>query len=232
MKKHSSLSLKSAILKSKALFWVISLIMLAGFAASIGLFYVNYQIQQAAQPIKIASVANPDQKATYTPTPTSTPTNTPTPTPTPIPTKTNTPRPIPTNTPQPYYDSGIQRPSSVEEEEYWVEINLSEQKLYLHYGSQIDAWFWVSTGKPSTPTYPGLYQIYVMYESTLMVGPDYYLPNVPYVMYYDRGYGIHGTYWDPPLGSTFSHGCTNMNTNDALYIYQRVHVGTTVYIHY
>ena len=113
-----------------------------------------------------------------------------------------------------------------------MDINLSEQILRLYYGSDLEAWFWVSTGKPSTPTRPGLFQIYVMYESALMYGADYYLPNVPYVMYYDDGYGIHGTYWNPPLGSTFSHGCTNMNTSDALYIFQRVHVGTFVYIHY
>lgn len=185
-------------------------------------------------------------KATYTSTATSTPTSTPTATPTPtktptptstntlVPTITSTPRPYPTNTavPAAVYNEVLGRPEGVGNNEYWVSINLSTQQLSLYRGNKVDATFWVSTGKPSTPTYPGVYRIYVMYESTLMAGYDYYLPNVPYVMYYDQGYGIHGTYWDPPLGQTFSHGCTNMDTSDAFYVYQRVNVGTIVYIHY
>ncbi len=241
MTKNSASTLKVEILRSKLLFLIVSIFMILGVVVSFGLFYLNYEMVLAAQPEKHAKVMNGEIKATYTPTPTPTPTFTPTPTATPtitntpLPTFTYTPQPLPTNTLKPVpigFDRQTNRPIGVDENEYWIDINLSEQILRLYYGSNLEAWFWVSTGKPSTPTNPGLFQIYVMYESALMYGADYYLPNVPYVMYYDDGYGIHGTYWNPPLGSTFSHGCTNMDTNDALYIFQRVHVGTTVYIHY
>lgn len=229
------------ISQSKILAGIVLGVMLIGVMFSLFLFYLNFYYQTLDVPKKYAEMPNIALKATLTPTPTFTPTMTPTPTstptstPTPTPTRTNTPRPIPTARPTSTpvgFNSSLGRPNGVGDKEYWLSINLSQQVLTVHRGSKIDATFLVSTGKPSTPTHPGLFKIYVMYESGLMYGPGYYLPNVPYIMYYDGGYGIHGTYWDPPLGSTFSHGCTNMNTSDAFYIFQRVHIGTFVYIHY
>ena len=54
----------------------------------------------------------------------------------------------------------------------------------------------------------------------------YYLPNVPYVMFFYndeipkyRGFGLHGTYWHSNFGYTMSHGCVNMKTEEAGLIY-------------
>jgi len=43
-------------------------------------------------------------------------------------------------------------------------------------------------------------------------GTYYYLPNVPYTMYFHNGFGLHGTYWHNNFGEPMSHGCVNLPT--------------------
>jgi len=43
----------------------------------------------------------------------------------------------------------------------------------------------------------------------------YNLPNVPYVMFFYRDYGLHGAYWHNNFGHTMSHGCINLRQVDA-----------------
>ena len=90
----------------------------------------------------------------------------------------------------------------------------------------------VSTGLPGTPTVTGQYNIYVKYTAQLMVGPGYYLPDVPWVMYFYEGYGLHGTYWHNNFGHPMSHGCVNLPTPEAKWLYDWASVGTLVNIHY
>jgi len=78
----------------------------------------------------------------------------------------------------------------------------------------------------------GYYQVYVKYESTTMSGPGYYLPGVPYTMYFYKGYGIHGTYWHDNFGTPMSHGCVNMRTDEANWVFERSRIGTWVIVHY
>jgi lipoprotein-anchoring transpeptidase ErfK/SrfK len=65
-----------------------------------------------------------------------------------------------------------------------------------------------------------------------MSGPGYYLPNVPYVMYFYRGYGLHGTYWHHNIGTPMSHGCVNLPTAEAGWLFNWASVGTKVVTHY
>jgi hypothetical protein len=44
------------------------------------------------------------------------------------------------------------------------------------------------------------------------------------------GVGIHGTKFDPSLGSRASHGCVRMATPDFLRLYDEITTGTSVYI--
>lgn len=64
-----------------------------------------------------------------------------------------------------------------------------------------------------------------------MTGPDYYLPDVPYTMYFYKGYGIHGTYWHDNFGTPMSHGCVNMRTSEAAWLFDFASVGTLVNVH-
>ena len=74
--------------------------------------------------------------------------------------------------------------------------------------------FIISSGKKGTPTVTGTFRIYVKYSSAPMSGPGYYLPGVPYVMYFYKDYGLHGTYWHNNFGTPMSHGCVNLKTEN------------------
>jgi lipoprotein-anchoring transpeptidase ErfK/SrfK len=104
--------------------------------------------------------------------------------------------------------------------------------LYAYEGDIIVASYLVSTGVPAFPTVLGQYHIYVKYEYTDMAGPGYYLPDVPYTMYFYRGYGIHGTYWHNNFGTPMSHGCVNMRTPDARWMFYWAPLGTLVNVHW
>jgi lipoprotein-anchoring transpeptidase ErfK/SrfK len=170
--------------------------------------------------------------ATHTPTATSTPTATPTSTPTPTRTPTQTPTPTSTPTPTliPTKIGQPLQPGDIPEGTRWIEIVLSEQRLYAFEGQEVVRSFIISTGKPQTPTLVGRFNVYAKLRYTDMRGPGYYLRNVPYTMYYDRGYGIHGTYWHNNFGTPTSHGCTNMRTEDAGWLYDWAYVGILVNI--
>lgn len=170
--------------------------------------------------------ATPTPTATFTPTPTLTPT--PTITPTPKPTKT----PVPTTSPDEPNTNTAAVPEDIGEDEFWVEVNLTQQKLIAYRGDQVLKTFTVSTGLWNTPTVTGHYQVYVMYESTTMSGPGYWLPDVPWTMYFFKGYGIHGAYWHDNFGTEMSHGCVNMKIDEAKWVYERSQIGTWVVIHY
>lgn len=110
--------------------------------------------------------------------------------------------------------------SATSNEEKWIEISLSEQKLLAHESDQIIYEFPISSGKPWTPTVTGEFRIWSKFKYTKMsggsraLGTYYYLPNVPFTMYFHGDYGIHGTYWHNNFGHPMSHGCVNMRTPD------------------
>ena len=83
-----------------------------------------------------------------------------------------------------------------------------------------------------TPTPVGTFYIWTKLSSTLMAGPGYYLPGVPWTMYFYRGYGIHGCYWHNNFGHPMSHGCVNMRNEESKFVFDRVSVGTRVTVHY
>jgi len=112
-----------------------------------------------------------------------------------------------------------------------IEVDLTNQRLYAYEGDTKVYDFLVSTGKwGATPT--GTFKIWIKLRYTLMsggsqaLGTYYYLPNVPYTMYFYndeipqyRGYGIHGTYWHSNFGHPMSHGCINMKTEEVEQLY-------------
>jgi lipoprotein-anchoring transpeptidase ErfK/SrfK len=116
-------------------------------------------------------------------------------------------------------------------DEFWVDVDLSQQRLYAYQGDTLLNSFLVSTGTWIHPTVTGTFKIYVRYRAADMSGPGYYLPNVPYVMYFYKGYGLHGTYWHSNFGTPMSHGCVNLRTSDAGWVFERASIGTIVNVH-
>lgn len=114
---------------------------------------------------------------------------------------------------------------------HWIEIDLSEQHLFAWLGKNKTFSAVVSTGKAGTPTYPGVYTIQRKYPLDRMRGADYDVPNVPNVLYFDRGYALHGADWHNSFGTPVSHGCVNLPLGNAQWLFNWAEVGTTVIIH-
>lgn len=112
----------------------------------------------------------------------------------------------------------VHQPASPTEK--WIEVNVTTQQLLAWEGDKLVMSFRVSTGLPGTPTVLGEFNIYEKLEATLMVGPNYYLPDVPYTMYFYRGYALHGTYWHENFGQPMSHGCVNLKTEQAKQLFE------------
>jgi hypothetical protein len=104
--------------------------------------------------------------------------------------------------------------------EKWIEVNVTTQQVTAWEGDVPVMNFVVSTGLPNTPTVLGEYNIYWKLKSTLMSGADYYLPDVPYTMYFYAGYALHGTYWHENFGQPMSHGCVNLETGNAQQLFE------------
>ncbi len=110
-----------------------------------------------------------------------------------------------------------------------IYVDLATQTLKAYQGDTLYMETKVSTGKwGKTPT--GEFTIWEKLKATKMSGGSgadyYYLPNVPFVMFFEgsgvsagRGFGLHGTYWHNNFGHPMSHGCVNLRTVDAEKLY-------------
>lgn len=113
-----------------------------------------------------------------------------------------------------------------------VIVKLSEQRVYAYENGQLMKTTTVSTGLAGTPTVTGSFRVYWKLSSQTMSGPGYYLPGVPYVMYFYQDYALHGTYWHNNFGQPMSHGCVNMPTTDAQWFFTWADIGTPVTVSY
>jgi LysM repeat protein len=141
------------------------------------------------------------------------------------------------NIPSPVVPGGATIPAASAGER-WIDVNLSTQTITAYEGNTPVYTSLVSTGLARTPTVVGSYRIYVKYVATDMTGGSYatgdyyYLSDVPYTMYFFRGYGIHGTYWHNNFGQPMSRGCVNLPTPVAEWFFNWASVGTRVETHY
>lgn len=174
----------------------------------------------------------PVAKASLTPTPTDTPSPTVPPTATPTSVPTETPIPPATPTPGPNLSwTYATDPEDLAHEGRWIDVDLGEQRVTAYDGASAIRSFVVSTGTAIHPTVTGQFRVYVKYRASDMAGPGYYLPGVPYTMYFYKGYAIHGTYWHDNFGTPMSHGCVNLRTSDAEWVFDFAAVGTMVNVH-
>ncbi|MCX6734570.1 MAG: L,D-transpeptidase [Candidatus Peregrinibacteria bacterium] len=125
-----------------------------------------------------------------------------------------------------------------------LKVNLTEQKLYVYLGDTDVRDFRVSTGKPSTPTITGNYNILI--KQDVRVGfeaPHYIMPK--YMMFQETGYGFHAlpslahgggdAFWTEAkdhIGIPVSHGCVRLLPDDAAWLFDFTDVGTKVEIGY
>jgi LysM repeat protein len=117
-------------------------------------------------------------------------------------------------------------------QERWIDVDLSSQTVSAYEGYNIVKTFLVSTGTWRTPTVTGKFNIYAKYKTEDMDGPGYSLKNVPFTMYFHKGYGLHGTYWHSNFGNPMSHGCINLSVADSRWLFEFSEKGTMVNVHH
>ena len=114
----------------------------------------------------------------------------------------------------------------------WIDINLSQQRLTAYQGQSAVLSVLISSGVAGKRTPTGTFAVRTKVPSQTMSGPGYRLPGVPYVMYFAGANAIHGAYWHNNFGRPMSHGCVNMRTSEAAWLYNWASIGTPVKVHY
>ena len=127
----------------------------------------------------------------------------------------------------------------------FVEVDLTAQHMwYLENGTVVFESD-VVTGKNSTPTPPGVYNILEKLSPTVLVGnivpetnePEYRTPVDFWMRVTWSGIGFHDATWQPAFGGDVylwngSHGCINMPYYNAQELYSILQLGTPVVVHY
>ena len=125
--------------------------------------------------------------------------------------------------PQPVQNFTI--PEGVVAGQNWIDVDLTKKVLtLLKYDKPLFATY-ISPGRDENPTQPGTFRVwYKLTKAEMKGGPPlhsykYDLKNIPWTMFYNYDYAVHGTYWHDKFGTPQSAGCTNMTQGDAKYIF-------------
>jgi hypothetical protein len=122
-------------------------------------------------------------------------------------------------------------PSDLAPGEKWIDVNLSTQTLVAFEGDKPVYATLLSSGrhddKDATKdhrTQMGSFRIREKHISATMDddsasdGP-YSIEDVPWIMYFNKSYALHGAFWHSAFGHERSHGCVNLNPHDAKEIF-------------
>lgn len=115
--------------------------------------------------------------------------------------------------------------------EKWIDVNVKNQTLVAYEGDKAVFATAVSTGKENkddsekdhhTPT--GTWRIREKHIAATMDGDvasdgPYSIEDVPWIMYFNGSYAVHGAFWHNNFGRQQSHGCVNMAPTDAKAIF-------------
>jgi hypothetical protein len=104
-----------------------------------------------------------------------------------------------------------------------AEGDLSDQLLALVDGTKVHWILPISSGKPSTPTVLGEFQVY--YKE-----PNYTSDGMYFSSFFHGGYAIHG--YNPAPDYPASHGCMRLPMVDAIPVYNWMSVGDWVDTYY
>lgn len=128
-------------------------------------------------------------------------------------------------------------PEGVDPQDRWISVNLYEQTVTAYEAGVLKFATAASTGRNGFWTKPGLFQVWAKLERTDMSGgvpgdPNnyYFLQDIPWVLYFDQGRALHGTYWHAKFGTPTSRGCVNLGFADANWIFDFAQEGSWVYI--
>ena len=129
----------------------------------------------------------------------------------------------------------------------FVVVDISSQEVKLYCNNEVILTTPVVTGKPSTPSDKGLFEIYDISHSRYLIGPNY-KSYVDIMMKYNGGEGLHDAQYHTHEdgfrhgwrdasefgGDTYlkhgSHGCINMIHDDVMTVSDYVDIGKKVLV--
>lgn len=118
-------------------------------------------------------------------------------------------------------------PADLGPDERWIDVDITRQALVAFEGTKPVFGTLVSTGRRNLqdkekdfPTVTGTFRIREKHVTTTMDGDvasdgPYSIEDVPWVMYFEGSYALHGAFWHDQFGRQRSHGCVNMSPDDA-----------------
>ncbi len=121
-------------------------------------------------------------------------------------------------------------PAETKPTERWIAVDTQQQTLVAYEGERPVFATLVSTGRgygdSELATPKGQFRIWVKLLSTDMTNIEdqnasryWAIEDVPYVMFFKGGYGLHGAFWHRSFGNRRSHGCVNLAPLDAQFLF-------------
>lgn len=155
--------------------------------------------------------------------------------------------------------TGHEPPTDLAPGEKWIDVNLDHQSLVAYEGTTPVYVTLISSGlrRRGSPTQnyetiQGGFRIQSKHVATTMDGNSndgpYSIEDVPWVMYFEQSFALHGAFWHNGFGYMHSHGCVNLSPPDARWVFNwseprlpagwhaayasAATPGTRVYVHY
>jgi hypothetical protein len=121
-------------------------------------------------------------------------------------------------------------PEGIEPWERWIDVSIGKQMLVAYEGDRPVYVTLVSTGRKGSKvepfdTPPGRYRIRSKHVSSTMDGNtasdgSYSIQDVPWAMFFEGSYALHGAFWHDGFGRVRSHGCVNLGPTDARWLFE------------
>jgi hypothetical protein len=118
-------------------------------------------------------------------------------------------------------------PADLAPGEKWIDVDLTRQTLIAFEGKKPVFATLISSGRRNPqdkdhdfPTPTGTFRVGEKHITTTMDGDvasdgPYSIEDVPWVMYFQGSYALHGAFWHDNFGHVRSHGCVNLAPEDA-----------------
>ena len=122
-------------------------------------------------------------------------------------------------------------PKNLAPNEKWIDVNLTTQSLVAFEGDKPVYATIVSTGRHNDEdktkdhrTVQGEFRIREKHVAATMEDDGsgdgvYSIQDVPWIMYFEGSYALHGAFWHSSFGREKSHGCVNMTPHDARHVF-------------
>lgn len=120
-------------------------------------------------------------------------------------------------------------PDGIATDQLWLDVDIVQQTLVVYQGATPIYATLISSAlqRKGFETPPGLYRIYdkVLHNDMASLpdaSEEYYVEAVPWTMHFYPRFALHAAFWHWGFGHQASHGCVNLATLDAKWVFDRI----------